>query len=79
MKSKLIIQMMSHMRVLEVPLLLTVIAMLFNMLGLKSFFIGCMVYAIIRLFINIRFKLQQDKFQEAILNHLDDIIDDMEE
>ena len=79
MKSKLIIHLMSHMRVLEVPLLLTVIAMLFNMLGLESFFIGCMVYAVIRLFINIRFKLQQDKFQEAILNHLDDIIDDMEE
>ena len=51
MKSKLVIQIMSHMRVLEVPLLLTVIAMLFNMLGLESFFIGCMVYAVIRLFI----------------------------
>jgi len=79
MDSKLAIQLMSHLRVIETPILLSIISILFNLLGMQNIFIVCMVYAIIRLFINIRFKMQQDKFQDAILNHLDNIIDDMEE
>lgn len=79
MDSKLLIQIMSHLRVLEVPTLITIISILFNMLGMQNIFVVCMVYAIIRLFINIRFKMQQDKFQNAILNHLDNIIEDIEE
>ena len=70
---------MSHLRVLEVPTLITIVSILFNMLGMQNIFVVCMVYAIIRLFINIRFKMQQDKFQNAILNHLDNIIEDIEE
>ena len=79
MNSRFIIQLMSHLRVIEVPLLITITSILFNMLGMQNIFVGSMIYAIIRLFINIRFKMQQDKFQTAILNHLDDIIEDMEE
>jgi len=79
MDSKLAIQLMSHLRVIETPILLSIISILFNLLGMQNIFIVCMVYAIIRLFINIRFKMQQDKFQDAILNHLDNIIEDMEE
>lgn len=79
MDSKLLIQIMSHLRVLEVPTLITIVSILFNMLGMQNIFVVCMVYAIIRLFINIRFKMQQDKFQNAILNHLDNIIEDIEE
>lgn len=79
MNSRFIIQLMSHLRVIEVPLLVTIISILFNILGMQNIFVGSMIYAIIRLFINIRFKMQQEKFQNAILNHLDNIIDDMEE
>ncbi len=79
MDSKLLIQIMSHLRVLEVPTLITIVSILFNMLGMQNIFVVCMIYAIIRLFINIRFKMQQDKFQNAILNHLDNIIEDIEE
>jgi len=79
MNSRIVIQIMAHLRVLEVPSLMICIAALLNTVGNRDLFTIVIVCAIIRLFINIRFKVQQDKFQSAILNHLDDIIDDMEE
>ena len=79
MNSRIAVQVMSHLRVLEVPSLMICIAALLNTVGSRNLFIIVTVSAIIRLFINIRFKVQQDRFQKAILNHLDDIIDDIEE
>ena len=70
---------MSHLRVIEVPLLLVLISVIYMNSGNINYCLTAMVYAIVRLFINIRFKIQQDKFQAAMLNHLDSIIDDMEE
>ena len=79
MNSRIAVQVMSHLRVLEVPSLMMCIAALLNTAGNRNLFIIVTLSAIIRLFINIRFKVQQDRFQKAILNHLDDIIDDIEE
>jgi len=79
MNSRIVVQVMSHLRVLEVPPLMMCIAALLNTAGNRNLFIIVTLSAIIRLFINIRFKVQQDRFQKAILNHLDDIIDDIEE
>ncbi len=79
MQSSKLIKVMSHLRVIEVPMLLVTISMLFRYLGNINFFTGVMVYAIIRLFINIRFKISQDKFQRALMTHLDDVMETYDE
>jgi len=62
-----------------VPSLLVVISLLLRVIGNQYLFTGVMVYALIRLFINIRFKISQEKFQEAILSHIDEIVEEMDE
>jgi len=79
MQSSKLIKVMSHLRVIEVPMLLVTISMLFRYLGNINFFTGVMVYAITRLFINIRFKISQDKFQRALMTHLDDVMETYDE
>jgi len=79
MNPSLIIKIASHLRVIEVPMLLFFIALLLRMTDNVFYSNVVILYAIIRLFINIRFKLSKDKLQQAILNHIDLIVDDMEE
>lgn len=71
MNYKSIIEIMSHLRVLEVPSLLIWLSILYMQLGEQNLFAGIIVYALIRLFINIRFKIQQEKFQRAMLEYLE--------
>jgi len=71
MNYKSIIEIMSHLRVLEVPSLLIWLSVLYMQLGEQNLFAGIIVYALIRLFINIRFKIQQEKFQRAMLEYLE--------
>lgn len=71
MNYRSIIEIMSHLRVLEVPSLLIWISVLYIQLGEQNLFVGIIVYALIRLFINIRFKIQQEKFQRAMLEYLE--------
>jgi len=79
MNTKFIVEIMSHIRVLEVPSLLILISVLYKLLGNQNLFIGIMVYALVRLFINIRFKIQQEKFQKAMLEYLDTIEENEED
>lgn len=79
MNASLMIRIASHLRVIEVPMLLIFIALLLRMTDSLFYSNLAVLYAIVRLFINIRFKMSKDKLQQAILNHIDAIVEDMEE
>ncbi len=79
MNTRIIVDIMSHMRVLEVPALLVLISLLYKQLNNQNLFIGIMVYALVRLFINIRFKIQQEKFQKAMLEYLETLEENEED
>ncbi len=79
MNASLMIRIASHLRVIEVPMLLIFIALLLRMTDSLFYSNLVVLYAIVRLFINIRFKMSKDKLQQAILNHIDAIVEDMEE
>lgn len=79
MNASLMIRIASHLRVIEVPMLLIFIALLLRMTDSLFYSNIVVLYAIVRLFINIRFKMSKDKLQQAILNHIDAIVEDMEE
>lgn len=78
MNPSLIIKIASHLRVIEVPLLLVIVALLLRATDSMFYSNLVILYALIRLFINIRFKISKDKLQQAILNHIDVIVEDME-